>query len=243
MRHTRWGGVGRRAGGGRRHQSAGRRDELRTAARRTAQTWASRWHRARVVGSDRTCSTHLMETARARGVTNLQADVLVENRRMLPWSGHGATRQPTTPSARRSCASSWGPQDAPPPWPGPRRQPRVLVEASGGRWHGEAPPARLGSRSSSALARPPTRTARRSPASPAPWPRTRTWSWMPSPPTPRTGGRCSRPIDRVHAGVPICVELPAGSTPSESRPGLPAHADDRAVVAVLQRLARKEPAP
>jgi hypothetical protein len=48
---------------------------------------------------------------------------------------------------------------------------------------------------------------------------------------------------RVHAGVPICVELPAGSAPGEGPTALPPHADDVAVVALLQRLAKREPAP
>jgi len=78
----------------------------------------------------------LLEAAAARGVPNLEAEVLVENNRMLALvrrRGY-ATVDHADHSVVRVTIGTATPM---PTWSGPHDRPRVLVEAPGGRWHAE----------------------------------------------------------------------------------------------------------
>jgi RimJ/RimL family protein N-acetyltransferase len=78
----------------------------------------------------------LLEAAAAHGVPNLEAEVLVENRRMqavLRRRGY-ATVDASDLSEVRLTVGTTGPT---PTWPGAHARPRVLVEARGLWWAGE----------------------------------------------------------------------------------------------------------
>jgi hypothetical protein len=85
----------------------------------------------------------LVEAAAARGVPNLEADVLVTNRRMLALlraRGYATLGSNDWVTLRLMIGTA----GHTPEWPAgggpvdPRRGPRVLVEAPGGRWHAGA---------------------------------------------------------------------------------------------------------
>ncbi len=78
----------------------------------------------------------LLECAAARGVRNLQAEVLVENHRMLALvrrRGYATLDHDGFTTVRVTVGAG----TAMPTWPGSHDRRRVLVEASGGRWHAE----------------------------------------------------------------------------------------------------------
>jgi hypothetical protein len=85
----------------------------------------------------------LVEAAAARGVPNLEADVLVTNRSMLTLlrsRGYATMGSGDWVSVRLIVGTAghtpvWPPHRAP---AAPGRRPRVLVEAPGGRWHAQA---------------------------------------------------------------------------------------------------------
>lgn len=79
----------------------------------------------------------LLGEAAARGVLNLQAEVLLTNRRMLALMRHHhpAVVDRTQPDEVRLAISTTGGR---PGWPAKHDQPRVLVEVGSGRWAGEA---------------------------------------------------------------------------------------------------------
>jgi hypothetical protein len=77
----------------------------------------------------------LVEAAAARGVPNLQAEIMAENAPMLALTrarGH-AVLDHTDPTVVRVSIATTG---RTPSWPGPHDRPRVLVELSGA-WHAE----------------------------------------------------------------------------------------------------------
>lgn len=79
----------------------------------------------------------LLEAAAARGVPNLQADVLVTNGPMLALvrsRGYATVDHPDGTLVRVTIGAA----ARTPGWPPVRDRPRVLVEAPGGRWHAEA---------------------------------------------------------------------------------------------------------
>jgi GNAT superfamily N-acetyltransferase len=79
----------------------------------------------------------LVETAAARGVPNLQAEILLENTPMLAIvraRGY-ATLDHTDYSVVRVTI---GTSSRTPSWPGPHDRPRILAEVPGGRWRNEA---------------------------------------------------------------------------------------------------------
>jgi RimJ/RimL family protein N-acetyltransferase len=78
----------------------------------------------------------LLEAAAARGIPNLEAEVLAENRPMLALlrsRGYATMDHPDWTVVRMVISSA----DHVPTWPGPHDRPRVLVEVAGGRWHAE----------------------------------------------------------------------------------------------------------
>ena len=78
----------------------------------------------------------LIETARAAGIQNLEAEVLMTNRRMLALlrpRGYAVSDHDGFQSARFVISTT----DSTPSWPAADDRPRLLVEASGGRWEGD----------------------------------------------------------------------------------------------------------
>ena len=78
----------------------------------------------------------LLAAAAARGVPNLQADVLVRNRRMMELAaarGYATMDHPDWTVVRIVVGTS----GTTPRWPRRDGRPRVLVEVPGGRWHAE----------------------------------------------------------------------------------------------------------
>ena len=190
----------------------------------------------------------LIQAAAERGVPNLEADVLVTNRRMLTLLR--ARGYATLPS------DDWvtvrlivGTAGRTPVWPGAddkpgqEPRPRVLVEAPGGRWH-------AGEKAAEAGLRVITCSGPRGPRSRCPA--------LDGRPCPLAAGAdaivVSHPPDDerwralvdahadVHPGVPVCVEpRPTGATAEEP--------DARHVVsivyphAVAHRRAQRGPSP
>jgi hypothetical protein len=180
----------------------------------------------------------LVDAARARGVTNLQADVLVENRRMLAMMrtrGYATMDHSERPSIVRVVIGTLG---RTPPWPGTHEATRVLVEAPGGRWHSESAARAAGFE---VLVCPGPLTNGRCPAMTGePCPLASAADLVVDAVSPDTpAGRVLLDAhERLHAGVPLCVELPSGARTTRGRSELPPYTDDTTVVALLQRLTR-----
>lgn len=80
----------------------------------------------------------LCEEAAARGIANLQADILLDNDRMLALvrhRGYATIGHSSTPAIVRVVFST---VDVVPSWPRRRTRPRLVVEAPGARWHAES---------------------------------------------------------------------------------------------------------
>jgi len=178
----------------------------------------------------------LIEAARARNITNLQADILVENRRMLALMrarGYATMNHFEGPSIVRVVIGTLG---STPPWPGTHRAARVLVETPGGRWHGEAA-ARAAGFDVLICSGPPTH--RHCPAlAGQPCPLASAADIVVDAVSPDTSaGRALLDAHRrFHVGVPVCVEFPPGVTTTGGQSELGPNSDDTAVVALLQRL-------
>jgi GNAT superfamily N-acetyltransferase len=184
----------------------------------------------------------LLEAAAARGVANLQADVLVTNGPMLALirsRGYATVDHPDGTLVRVTIGAAARTPD----WPPVRDRPRVLVEAPGGRWHAEANARAAGLQ---VIVCPgPGATRSRCPA-------------LEGDACPLAAGAdvvvISHPLpdDRwvalpeahraVHSGVPVCVEVaPADEAPPGEQAvprGTPAE-----VVAFVDRLARDASRP
>jgi ribosomal protein S18 acetylase RimI-like enzyme len=185
----------------------------------------------------------LIETARAQGITNLQADVLVENRRMLALArarGYATVDHSERPSIVRVVMGTAG---RTPPWPGPHLAPRVLVEAPGGRWHGESAVRAAGFE---VMVCPGPVAHRQCPAlagEPCPLASNADLVIDTVPPDSTAGRALLDAHDHLHAGVPICVEFPADAPTTGNRPTIPRRTDDAAVVSLIQRLVARPAEP
>lgn len=85
----------------------------------------------------------LVEEAAARGVPNLEASVLTTNRPMqavIGRRGYAVTGR----DGWSVVEVAIGTHGTVPEWPGARDRPRLLVEATGGRWHAESDARRAG---------------------------------------------------------------------------------------------------
>ena len=141
----------------------------------------------------------LLTSAAARGVPNLEAEILVENRRMLAiMRRHGyAIVDGADVSTVRLVVGTSTPT---PTWPEPHDHARVLVEAPGGRWRNEQAAREAGLQVMVCPVRAPgdPRTARRSRvrrARSSPEPTSSSVSW------PATG-RCRGPATGACIGPP-----------------------------------------
>ena len=79
----------------------------------------------------------LVDAAAERGVPNLEAEILLENRRMLALvrhRGYATIDHDGWTTTRVVIGAAAG---RVPTWPGSHDRPRVLVETPGGRWHSE----------------------------------------------------------------------------------------------------------
>ncbi len=181
----------------------------------------------------------LVTEAAARGVPNLEADVLVGNRRMLKMlRARGYAVMDHDLAVVRVAI---GTTRRVPSWPGIGELPRLLVEVPGGRWHAESAARAAGFQ---VLACPGPMLG---------------WSHCPAlrgEPCPLAAGadvivdavpdESGRSLlqahRRIHPSVPLCVELPSGEgdhTTPVSR--IPPGASDTVVVGILERLAKDAP--
>lgn len=170
----------------------------------------------------------LVEAAAARGVPNLEADVLVTNRPMLALI---RSRGYVTLADSEWCSlrAVIGTAGRVPTWPGPHDRPRVLVEVPGGRWHAGvaaeaeglqvlACPGPLGSRT-----RCPALAGERCPLAAE----ADVVVMSHGAPDERWDALLAA-HHRCHPGVPLCVEEPV--TPGDDRAAGPA--DDSTVTRV-----------
>ncbi len=181
----------------------------------------------------------LVTEAAARGVPNLEADVLVGNRRMLTMlRARGFAVVEHDPAIVRVAI---GTTRRVPSWPGTDERPRLLVEVPGGRWHAEEAARTAGFQ---VLACPGPMLG---------------WSHCPAlrgEPCPLAAG-ADVIVDavpdepgrslleahrRIHPSVPICVELPSGERDLDAAVStIPLGTSDAVVVGILERLAKDAP--
>ena len=182
----------------------------------------------------------LVTAAAARGVPNLEADVLVTNRRMLTMlraRGFAVDRS-------RPCRSS-GSRSAPPS-ASPRGRGRTTVPGCSSRYPaGAGTPKRrleqLGSRCW--LARDPCsagHTARPCDGEPCPLAAGADVIVDAVPDEP--GRSLLEAHRRVHPSVPVCVELPSGESDLDAAVStIPRGTSDTVVMGILERLAKEAP--
>ena len=193
----------------------------------------------------------LIEAAAARGVPNLEADVLVTNAAMgaLVRSRGYATMPTDDWVTVRAVIPTAG---RVPTWPGPHERRRILVEAPGARWHaGEAAeeagldvlvcPGPLGTRT-----RCPALAGERCPLAAG-----ADAIVVAHDAEDERWGALLDAHRRVHPGVPVCVETPHPAAPVTSgaapaapgdEPSVPRISRDAgapAIIAFLERLARR----
>ncbi len=190
----------------------------------------------------------LVEAAAARGVPNLEADVLVTNGRMLAMlRARGLAVVAHDPAIVRVAI---GTARRVPSWPETDERPRLLVEVPGGRWHAEEAARAAGFQ---VLACPGPMLggsycpALRGEACPLAAGADVIVDAVPDEP----GRSLLEAHRRIHPSVPICVELPSGEgelgLPSGEReldaavPTIPLGTSDAVVVGILERLAKHTP--
>ena len=192
----------------------------------------------------------LVEAAAARGVPDLEADVLVTNRRMLALlrSRGDASLGSNDWSMVRLLVGTAGHAPAWPGGSGPDRRPdrrRVLVEVPGGRWHAQAEAEAVGL-DVVACPGPTGARRRRCPVlagRPCPLASAADVVVASNVPDDEDWSRVVSAHDHLHPGVPVCVERrarPAGSGAGPAVPGAVTVDDDRGtheVVALVDRLA------
>jgi len=185
----------------------------------------------------------LVTEAAARGVPNLEADVLVGNRRMLTMlRARGFAVIDHDPAIVRVAI---GTTQHVPTWPGTHDRPRLLVEVPGGRWHTEEAARAAGFQ---VLACPGPLLG---------WSHCPALRGEPCPlaagadvivdAVPEEAGRSLREAHRrVHPSVPLCVQLPPGESDRDASDStFPRDASDTVVIGILERLSKDavEPGP
>ena len=180
----------------------------------------------------------LVEAAARRGVPNLEADVLTGNRQMLAllrWRGDAILDREDL-SILRVLVSTTG---RTPSWPPGAGHPRVLVEAPGGAWRAGAEARRAGLE---VIACPgPTQRHGTCPAlrgEPCPLAAAADVIVISHAPDDERWQALPQAHERLHEGVPVCLEVAGEETTS-----LPA-AEGPEIVELVQRLtARPRPGP
>jgi hypothetical protein len=175
----------------------------------------------------------LLDAAAARGVPNLEADILVTNRSMLALArarGYVTTAHPDWSQVRVSIGTA----SRTPSWPSEHRRTRVLVEVPGGRWHGDAAARAAGVE---VLACPGPAANRRCPALAGrrcPLAKDADAIVMVPPAVDDRWTELLAAHARLHDAVPVYVELadPEAAVP-EGATATPR--DDRVVLALVQR--------
>ena len=180
----------------------------------------------------------LVEAAADRGVPNLEAYVLVTNRRMLTMlraRGYAIVDHDEQPAVIRVTI---GTTQRMPTWPGTHERPRLLVEVPGGRWHAEEAAREAGFQ---VLACPGPLLG---------WSHCPALHGEPCPlaagadvivdAIPDAAGRSLLDAHRsIHPSVPICVELRSGETdPDGAVAKISRGTSDSIVIGVLERLAK-----
>ncbi len=174
---------------------------------------------------------YLLEQAAARGVTNLQAEILVQNRTMLAIAharGYVAVSHPDQCVIRLALGAAHGTPD----WPSGDDAIRILVEVPGGHWHAESAaqdagvqtltcsgPSHFGGRGCPELAGTPCPLAAGADAIVVCRPPEDDDSW----------NELRAAHLRLHSEVPVFVECRRGETPRAGERSVPP-GDDAAVV-------------
>jgi hypothetical protein len=179
----------------------------------------------------------LVEEAAQRGVANIEAEVLVTNRRMLSLlrsRGYAVMEESERPVTLRVTISTTG---RVPGWVGPHDRPRILVEAPGGHWRHSRPARDAGFE---VLVCPgPLRGWSACPAlrgEPCPLAANADAIVDAVPGEPGTALLAAH--QRLHPSLPVCVELVGGAVePSSDTPTIRSGADDALILELLQRLA------
>jgi len=184
----------------------------------------------------------LVEAAAARGIPDLEADILLENRPMLALvraRGFVTLDHYEYPSIVRVAI---GAERSFPTWPGPHDRPRVLVEAVGGRWHAEVA-ARAAGFQVVVCPGPRAGTSYCAPMRGLPCPLAAAADVIVADiPADKGGGKLLEAHRALHRGVPICLEPPAATGGRTTRRRQGAGMDDVATaVAMLRRVARGVP--
>lgn len=179
----------------------------------------------------------LLAAAAARGVPNLQADVLVTNGPMLALvrsRGYATLDHPDGTVMRVTIGTS----GRTPTWPGPHVGPRVLVEAPGGRWHAEEA---ARSKGVQVVACPgPGASGSRCPAlhgQACPLALGADAIVISHPQRDERWTSLVEAHGALHPGVPVCVELGPNDVPAPGQAVVP-EGDESDVVDFVQRFAR-----
>lgn len=182
----------------------------------------------------------LTEVAASRGVANLEADVLLDNRRMLSLihaRGYATMEHSLCPAIVRAII---GTAQRVPTWPVGDPRPRVLVEVAGARWHAEEA-ARSAGFQLLACPGPLSKWSRCPAVSGRPCPLAAQADLIVDsvPPDPGPGEALLEAHSQLHAGVPLCMELAADAGPATWRAELTRDMDDATIVRLLERMARR----
>ncbi len=182
----------------------------------------------------------LLARAAARGIPNLEADILLANRAMLALARtRGYATQDNTDWTTVRVLVGTGARA--PSWPRRDARPRVLVEVPGGRWHATNAAREAGLQ---VLACPGPEVNRRCPVlagRPCPLARDADAIVMSlREPVQPEWEALLEGHSRLHEGVPICVELPRDEDLPLPENAVRASTDGGAtsIVALVQRIAR-----
>ncbi len=181
---------------------------------------------------------YLLEQAAARGVTNLQAEILLQNRTMLAMAharGYVVVSHPDQCVIRLALGAAHGTPD----WPSGSDAIRILVEVPGGHWHAESAaqdagvqtltcsgPSHFGGRGCPELAGTPCPLAAGADAIVVCRPPEDDDSW----------NDLREAHLRLHPEVPVFVECRRGATPHAGERPVPT-GDDAAVVRFVRHAA------
>jgi hypothetical protein len=181
----------------------------------------------------------LADVAGARGIANLQADVLTENRRMLALvhaRGYATMDHSSCPAIVRVVI---GTAQRVPTWPRLDARLRALVEAEGGRWHREVAMRAAGVQ---VLVCPgPLAKWSRCPAvqgRPCPLAEGADLVVDSIPSDSAPGGALLEAHERLHAAVPLCLEIhPGDREPDADHALITYEMDDVEVVHRIKHMA------